>query len=300
MYSLYASDFATAIDQSGKIPKDSGLYPYALLTVGRAAAARGDLAQAADAYTQLSAAGPAGAAMAVRARADLAMYQGQYGRALDLLKPVATQADAAASPDETAMTWIMIAEAHAAAGRRKDAGAAAARASTLSRRDDVLLAAGIVFLDLGETARAEQIAADLDNRLQPQSRAYARMIAGLAALRSHRLPAALDALRESTLRLDTWLVHLLLGRTYLEAGQGPEALAEFETCLKRQGEATDLFFTDNATLRYLAPVDYYLARAEEALGSPRARMHYDSYATLRAGTDVADPLLKDARERAKK
>lgn len=297
MYSLYAGDFPTAIAESRKIPAGSGLVPYALLTEGRAAAASGDLTAAAATYARLAAAGAEGAAMARLARADLAMYQGRFAAALDAVRPAAVAAGTGGSPDDEAVTSIMAAEAHNAMGRRREASAAAGKAAQLSRRDDVLLAAALVFIDTGETARAESIAADLDNRLQAQSRAYAKAIAGALALRAKRLPAALDALRDSRQRVDSWLVHLMMGRTYLEAGQAPEALAEFETCVKRQGEATDLFFTDSATLRYLAPVDYWLGRTHQALGNPAARLHYDIYVRLRGATDAPDALLKDARAR---
>jgi hypothetical protein len=297
MYSLYAGDFPTAISESRRIPAGNGLTPYALLTEGRAAAASGDLAAAADAYTRLAAAGVAGAAMASLARADLAMYQGHYAAALDVMRPTAAAVDTDVSADDQAVMSILAAEAQNALGRRREASAAAVKAAQVSRRDDVLLAAALVFIDAGETARAESIAADLDNRLQAQSRAYAKAIAGALALRAKRFPAALDALRDSKQRVDGWLVHMLMGRTYLEAGQAPEALAEFETCVRRQGEATDLFFTDSATLRYLAPVDYWLGRTHQALGNPAARLHYDMYVRLRGGTDAPDALLKDARAR---
>ena len=50
-------------------------------------------------------------------------------------------------------------------------------------------------------------------------------------------------------------------------GHSAEALAELEQCVKRRGEATDAFFSDMPTLRYLPTAYYYLARAQEGLGA---------------------------------
>jgi serine/threonine protein kinase/tetratricopeptide (TPR) repeat protein len=298
MYALYAGDFATAMAESKKIPATSGLYPYALLTEGRAAAAAGDPAAGRDAFSRLAALGPDGAALAAIARADLAMYEGRYAAAIDLLRapPAGTPSD----PANTATRAMMIAEAHYALGRKKEAAAAVAQAFAASRQEETLVPAALLLTELGDTAAVDAIARDLENRLQPESRAYARLVAGSRALRAGRLPAALDALRQGTESVDGWFLHLQLGRTYLAAGRAPEALAEFEACLKRQGEATDLFFANGATLRYLAPVRYWLARAQEALGNAGATQNYQWYVTLRAATDAEDPLLEDARARLKR
>ncbi len=299
MYALYASDFPTAIAESRKIPPASGLYPYALFTEGRAAAAAGDVTAADSAFSRLDALGTRAGSLPAMARADLAMYQGKYAAALAVLQSAGTPG---AAPDQAdvAARSIMIAEAQHALGHDKDAASTIGRALAASRDDETLVPAAWLLIDLGDLARAESIARDLDNRLQPQSRAYAGLITGALALRAGRLPAALDALRDARQRLDSWLVHVPLGQTYLAAGQAPEAVAEFETCVKRQGEATDLFFSNAATLRYMAQARYWLARAQEALGNPGARGHYEFYVKLRGGTDARDPLLADARLRLAK
>ena len=92
----------------------------------------------------------------------------------------------------------------------------------------------------------------------------------------------------------------MLGRAYLAAGtsHAAEALAEFERCLKRRGEASDAFIDDMPTLRYLPPAYYWLARAQESVGSAvEARKNYEQFLTLRADADSPDPLVVDARRR---
>ena len=99
--------------------------------------------------------------------------------------------------------------------------------------------------------------------LQSQTSSYAHLINGHIALREKRLGDALDAFREAQKKHDSWFAHLMLGRAYLEAARFAEAVAEFDTCVKRKGEATDVFFENVSTIRYLPPI-YYLARARAA------------------------------------
>jgi tetratricopeptide (TPR) repeat protein len=198
---------------------------------------------------------------------------------------------------EAAARLVVLAETYQALGQRAAALDAASRAVDSSRQDSVLLPAALVLLQLGDRAKAQAIAADLDGRLQGQSRSYALLIRGEIDRRGKRLPAAIDALREAQQRHDSWFAHLLLAYTYFDAGDLPSALSEFEACVARRGEVSDVFFADSATLRYLPPVYYWLARAQEALGNPDARANYEQYVALRAQTDAADPLLADARQR---
>jgi hypothetical protein len=58
----------------------------------------------------------------------------------------------------------------------------------------------------------------------------------------------------------------VLGLAYLQAGYYAEALAEFETCMKRRGEATALLIDDMPTFRRLAPLPALLTRAQNGLG----------------------------------
>jgi tetratricopeptide (TPR) repeat protein len=107
-----------------------------------------------------------------------------------------------------------------------------------------------------------------------------------------------DAFRAGLKLHDSWIGHALLGEAYTAAGQFAQALAEWELCLKRRGEATDAFFADTSTLRYLPPVHYWLGRAQEALGvAPAARVSYEQFLKLRATAEPPDPLAADGNQR---
>jgi hypothetical protein len=86
-----------------------------------------------------------------------------------------------------------------------------------------------------------------------------------------------------------------LGLAYLQRGNFAEALSEFEVCGKRRGEATAIFLDDLPTFRYYAPVPYWLARSQEAIGM-NARARYGEFLKIRANA-INEPLVLDARQR---
>ena len=297
MYSLYAGDFETAIAESRRIPPDGALGAYAVYTEARATAAALDLSAAREILRRLEGAAPPGPDLAREAAIDLDLLQGRYRETAAALEREVAAAAAAGKATETAPRLVQLAEAYRALGRGREAVAAARQAAEYSRQESVLLPAAFVLIDAGERGAAEGIAAELDNRLQAQSRAYARIIRAEIDRAAGRLPPAVDALRDAQARYDSWFVHFSLGRTYFDARDYAAALAEFDLCFRRRGEAADVFFADGSTLRYAVPVLYWLGRTQEALGMPEARHSFERYIELRGGTDIADPLLADARER---
>jgi len=54
---------------------------------------------------------------------------------------------------------------------------------------------------------------------------------------------------------------------------------------------------DIPSYRYLAPVNYYLGRAQEGLGSGAASESYDKFLKIKEKDDGSDPMVKDARSR---
>jgi len=68
--------------------------------------------------------------------------------------------------------------------------------------------------------------------------------------------------------------------------------------MKADGEKiTVLTCYDFPTARYLPPLYYYLARAQEALGSADAKANYQRFLALRGDADPRDPLAADAKKR---
>jgi eukaryotic-like serine/threonine-protein kinase len=299
LYAMYAGDFKTAAEEASRVSEQDGRFHKAFLPIAMAALSVGDAQGAATAYDGMAATGAAGASLASIGRGDAAMYHGRFSEAVKILTEGAAVDERAANRSALARKQIALAEASAALGQRGAALAALDAALRLSDLESVLVPAAMLHIDLERRDRASQTADVLAQRLAPQSRAYAKLIQARLALAADRPVQAIDALREGLRSSDLWLLRFYLGIAYVAAGQvhAAAALSELESCLKRLGEATAVFLDDVPTLRYTAPVHYWLARARHDLGllGP-ARESYTAYAALRP-EPARDPLAADARAR---
>jgi serine/threonine protein kinase/tetratricopeptide (TPR) repeat protein len=295
MYAMYAGDFETAIAESNTVFEQNPAFGYALFTLGRAAAAAGDIDAAREAYSQLGGTDAMGASLTPMGEADLALYLGRSHEAGAVLEPAIA---ASGNPFESAAMLVALGEARLALGNTPGAVEAADEAVEASQHESVLYLAARLFIAADEEERAEGIAVQLDNRLQSQTSALADLIRAELALRRGRLADALEPLREAWQEYDVWFAHYLSGLAYFEAGHYPEAIDEFNVCVNRKGEATDIFLVDSATLRYFPPALYWLGRSQEALGSgDAARESFTAFLALRGEANPADPLTEDARAR---
>jgi tetratricopeptide (TPR) repeat protein/tRNA A-37 threonylcarbamoyl transferase component Bud32 len=300
-YLMYAGDFKTALAEAQTVLKENPKYEWANLTSSLSRLALGDEAGAREAYARLAGLGALGASLANMGQADLELYYGRNARALDILKQGIAADEREKDSSNLALKLIAAAEAHLALGNRGAAAAAAERASRLSDHEAVLVPAAHVLLETGDPARAGEIARGMEQMIPPHIRSYARVIKADLALHERRLPDAIDELHAAEQLHDSWIVHVMLGRVYQAAGRFLEASAEWEVCVKRRGEATDVFFADTSSMRYLPPVYYWLGRAQEAAGATAAAAaSYADFLKIRSGADATDALAADARRRSAK
>ena len=299
MYSMYAGDFATSITEATKLLEENPSFEVPLLPLALSRIGQGDVNGGKDAYSKLEASGAQGASMATLGRADLEMYLGRHRAAVALLRTGIAADRKADNLAAVAHKDVALAEAYLALGDTDRAAAAANEALKLSRRESTMFPAAVVLLHTGRyEAAADQTARDLDNMLQRQTTAYARLIRGQIAAKRGQLAEAIEAFRDAQKRHDSWFGRYLLGKLYVETNHFAEAIAELELSVKRRGETTDVFFYDMPTLRYLPPAYYWLARAQEGLGgTAEARKNYELFLSLRQEADPADPLAADARRR---
>jgi serine/threonine protein kinase/Flp pilus assembly protein TadD len=297
MYSMYAGDFETASAEGLRVIEEASSFSLAFLPVALSALATGDFDRALQVYGQLEASGESGAVLARFGRADLELYRGRSRQALALLEQGMAIDEADANTGMLAQDLVAAAEAHLALGQTRPALEAARRAITLSSHESVLFPAAMVFVNARQFDEAGRIVPTLENMLQTHTTAYARLIAAEIATRRGHYGEAIELFRDSIRRRDTWFARFLLGRLYAETDHFPEAIAELEICLKRRGEVTDVFFYDTPTLRYLPPLYYWHARAQQALGVAGAPESYRRFVDLRAAADPPDPLVADAEKR---
>jgi tetratricopeptide (TPR) repeat protein len=297
LYAMYAGDFEVAANLAKVVVAANASQVKAFLPMAVAAVMKGDTTAGAAAYDAMRKAGPAGESLAAIGAADLALYVGRAGDIAPALKPSIDADLVGKSTAPAAAKQIIVAEAELAAGHAARAVDAAHEALKFSRQPATIVPAARILMRAGRAAEARTLAAELGGQLPKQSRAYSKIVLAEIALEEKKPAEAADLLTQARAIADLWLGRFDLGVAYVGANAFAEAISELETCQKRRGEATALFFDDRPTIRYLATLPYWLGRAQEGLGQrATAKASYDGFVKIRSDAN-ADPLVQDARRR---
>ncbi len=296
LYACFAGDFQTCEREGREVQRLNPLYDKGRLALAYAQLGQGQLPQATETYHELQKLGARGASLAASGLANLALYEGRYRQAQQILESGVAADLAAKQPDRAADSLAMLAYAELLRGEKRSALVAAEKALANSQSAKIRFLVARAFLEAGETAKARKLGAALSSELKAVPQAYAKLIEGEAALQEKDVHRAILALLDAKGLADTWIGHFDLGRAYLEAGLFTEADSEFDRCIKRRGEALELFVDDMPTYSYLPPVYYYQGRVREGLKSPGAADSYQTYMGIR-GKAGEDPLLREIRRR---
>jgi len=296
LYACYSGDFQTCEQQAREVQKLSPMYAEGYLDLAYAQLGQGKLPEAIKTYQELQKVSPRGASLATFGLANLALYDGRYNEAVQILEKSVSADMAAKNFDGAADGFAMLSYAQLLLGRKQAAVAAADNALANSQSLKIKFLAARTFVETGETAKAQKLATSLGAELLADPQAYSKLIMGEAALKGHDPQQALQLLTEAKNLADMWLVHLDLGLVYLEAGAFAEADSEFDTCIKRRGETLELFDDGVPTYSYVPLVYYYQGRVREGLKSPSFTDSYRTYLGIR-GKAEADPLVPEIRRR---
>jgi tetratricopeptide (TPR) repeat protein len=255
---------------------------------------QGQAAEAADTYRKLAKVSTFGASLAASGLADVAAYQGRFSEAVSILEG-GTAADlAAGNPDRGADKFAALAHVQLVRGDRTSALTATHRVLANSKAAGNRFLAARLFVEVGELAKARELAVGLSSELQADRQVYGKLIESEIALKEGDARKAITLATEANRQLDTWIGRFDLGRAYLEAGAFAEADSEFDRCLKRRGEAVSLFLNLMPTYGYFPPVYYYQGRVREGEKSAGYVDSYRAYLDIRgkAGEDARIPELK--------
>jgi tetratricopeptide (TPR) repeat protein len=294
---MYAGDFDTAAAEATKVLELDETAYRSYLPIAIAALAKSDFEGARTAYETMGKTGAPGASLANLGLADLALYRGRSRDAVLLLTAGIAVDEKHGNTGGMAAKYTALAEAHLAEGRPGPAVQAARRAIKLLGQTSASVPAARVLIAAGKPEDARALAAALAEDLQPELRAYAKLLEGELALRDRRLVTASEAFLAGQKLADLWWARLGLGVAYVGADHAAEALGELELCQRRRGETTAILLDDLPSIRYLAPLSYWLARAQEGVGQRASALeNYKAYLALRADAPK-DPLAADARRR---
>jgi tetratricopeptide (TPR) repeat protein/predicted Ser/Thr protein kinase len=293
LYEAYAGDFPGAEKDAQVVLQLNRGYATGHLILAYAKLAQGQLPEATQTYEELQKLSPTGASISTLGLADLALYQGRISDAVKMLQSGAA-ADLAAKNSRAGEKFAALAYAHLYQGSKSSALDAAKRALSNSDKVNIRFLMGRIFVEAGETAKARALATALATDVSPEAQADAKLLEGETALHEKDIRKAVQLFTEANNVLDTWMGRFDLGRAYLQAGQFVEADSEFDRCIKRRGEALELF--DGPTYGYFPPVYYYQGRVREGLKSAGSAESYRTYLDIR-GKSNEDPLLPEIRRR---
>jgi tetratricopeptide (TPR) repeat protein len=254
------------------------------------------LPQALEGYQKLDAVNALGKTWAASGRGEIAAYEGRFSEAIRILEQGAAADLAAKNGDRAAAKFASVAHLQVLRGQKGAAMASAEKALANSKDAKIRFLAARTFVDVGETAKARPLIAGLSSEFPVAPRAYAKIVEGQVALKDKDTLQAMKSFQEANALLDSWIGHFDLGRAYLEAGQAAQADSEFDTCMKRRGEALWLFVDEEATYSYLPPLYYYQGRVREELKNAGFAESYRAYLNIR-GQSKEDPLLPEIRRR---
>lgn len=297
LYAMYSGEFEAAAEVAQKLISESPGYGTAYLPLAIANIVNGDFDAAKAAYADMAQANSSDhrESTATMGLGDLEAYRGDFPAAIAILEPAIQAEREAERQNAAAAKSIALAEVLLASGDTEAAAGRATEAMSLSTLESVKVAAGRVFVASGDLEAAGAIAKELGARLQSQSRAYGQMLRGMIARESGNYVEAVDLLRGAVDLADLWLVRYELGQSYLAAGYHAEALDEFTDAMARRGEASAVFLDDTPSIRYLAPLHYWIGRARQELGMGASAK--DSYQAFLALRPDGGPLADDARQR---
>lgn len=295
LYSIYAGDYASGAKAAQEVLSANPNSADALGALAIAQTGEGDFSSATVTYKKLEGLGTRGASMANIGLADIAELQGRNADAASLLEKGIAADVAAKESGSAAAKAVASGQAYISQGDKKKTLRAADSAVKLDQQASVLMAAGELYVNAGDTGRASKLVTQLSARIEPEPQLYAALLEGLISLSRGQKMDAIQSFEKAQKISNSWLGHFYLGKAYMQNGSFTEADSEFELCLKRRGEASAVFLDDVPTLRLVPPVYYFLARAQEGLKSPAAAESYRTF--LKMQPDGSSELITDARHR---
>ena len=301
LFEMYSGDFAAAEKQATGVLELNKTFAKAYLAIALSQLGTGRPADAEATWLRLKDV-PTGRDFAALGRADLAMYEGRLSDAASILEPELAKPPDGRSASTTARLMTTLAEVRQLQGRNADAIKVAEDALAKSPDQATALLAGRVLIDAGKPARALDLAADLDKKLDREPHMYASLLRGEADLKRDDPRSAVDDFAAAQKVIDSWMGHYGLGRAYLAAQDFTNAQTEFDACMTRNGEATNMLLDDIPTYRVMATARYYKGRAQEGQGSPAAlaaaQESYKAFVALKQKGDEQG-LVADAKRRVK-
>jgi eukaryotic-like serine/threonine-protein kinase len=298
LYSLFAGDYDSSEREAQAVLQINPVYEDAFTILALCETAKGNFDKAAESWHKIEGLSVGGASSAAGGLGDLALYRSDPVQAIAALQKGIDGDMVARNPDAASKKYVMTAEAQLMLRKKTEALLSVKRGVSMNKAN-VLFAAAHVYEMAGDYSTAGALASELTKQLEATPQALGRLIEGDVQLSRGNARQAIQLYLESERLLDQWLVRFDLARAYVAAGMYTDASTELETCLKRRGEATDVYLDEQQTFRYFPATYYYLGRALEGLKSSGAADAYRSFLAMKV-TNAEDPMVEDVKKRLTK
>ena len=298
LYALFAGDYDTSEREARAVLDINPVYEDAFTILALCETAKGNFDKATEHWHKVESLSAGGASSASGGLADLALYRSDPEQAISELQKGIDGDVVANGTDAAAKKYVIMAEAQLMAGKKADALKSVKQGLAMSKAN-VMFAAARVYLMAGDLAEAGALSAELSKQLEFTPQAFGKLIDGDIQLSHGNARQAVQLYRESERLADSWLAHFDLARAYIAAEAYTDASTELETCLRRRGEATDIYIDEQQTFRYFPATYYYLGRALEGLKSAQAADAYKNFLAMKV-PNAHDPMVDDAKKRLAK
>ncbi|MFC2157608.1 protein kinase [Acidobacteriota bacterium] len=297
LYAIGLGDFKQAEEVAQGILDKNLDYVEAYVSYSLASIGLGKFDEALDFYNRMESLGPRGETLANYGKADLAFFQGRMEEAEQILLESLKKDEKNENKYMAIRKRIMLAQIYCTKGQSSQALPLVEQALNESSSLDVLYPAAEIYLNCGMPDKTEAIAAALEQKLEDDPQAYAKLIRARIALKSGQFANAITLIIEAQNKVDTWLGHFLKGQAFIEGKDGIAAGSEFDLCYKRRGEAMFVHFNDLPTSFYLPLLVYQTALAQAEMKSyDAAKANFQKFLEIKSGAD-GDPMVTDARRR---
>ena len=243
---------------------------------------------------------------------DTEAYSGHLGKARELTRRAVDSAARVDNKENGALDLAIAAQREAAYGNIAEARHSAADALKLAPTNQSgEVEAALAFAMAGDTARAESLAQDLEQRFPVDTQMHSLWLPAIqaqVALDRTNATLALTALQSASLiemgqipflfNLSCLYPVYVRGQAYLAAGQGKEAAAEFQKIIDHSGIVWNCWTGALAHLG-VARANALQARSSQGadadLARTRALAAYKDFLTLWNDADPDIPILKEAK-----
>ena len=294
--SSFAGDFISGEREARSALEINPSSAQGYLVLAEAQLGQGQLEQAELSYHQLEKFGALGTSTANVGLADLAAYKGLFREAARILQQGADADSLRKMSDNAARKFAALASVKLWEGDKSASLAAANKALSLSQSVQIRFLVARMYVEAGELAKARKLAVALSSEFTSEPQAYGKIVEGMSAVKRGDARQAIKPITDANSLLDTWIGRFELGRAYLEAAAFTQADSEFERCLKRRGEAIELFMDNAPTYAHFPTIYYYEGRVREGMKSEGSKDFYRSYLSIR-GESTEDPLVSEVRRR---